>query len=42
MSFQVIALRGGEHRQGQAHGLAGQGGAQPKPPIEFGRDIEIA
>jgi hypothetical protein len=41
MFEEVVKLRGGEHRQRQAHGLARQGVAQQKPPIKFGGDIEI-
>jgi hypothetical protein len=41
MVFEIVALRGGEHRQGQAHGLARQAMAQSKPPIKFGSDIKI-
>jgi hypothetical protein len=41
VGFEIAALRGGEHRHGQAHGLAGQAIAQPKPPIKFDRDIKI-
>jgi hypothetical protein len=41
VAFEIVALRGGEHRQGQAHGLAGQAVAQSKPPIKFGSDIKI-
>jgi hypothetical protein len=42
MRRKVGELRGGEQRQGQAHGLARQGIAQQKPPVKLGGDIEIA
>jgi hypothetical protein len=40
--LKVVELRGGEHRQRQAHGLASQGAAQQKPPVKFGGNIEIS
>jgi hypothetical protein len=41
VAFKIAELRGSEHRRGQAHGLARQATAQPKPPIKFGGDIKI-